>query len=203
MGVLLPTPGASPGEQGGPGGGSTAGSPLQRLPFQGSRSCWAASAKYEGGAGQAGPDWATPAGALGQGEDGTSRGADEVAPERRALSAQPTGAHGCPVLPAPRPCRATPVVPAAARAPARPWPPLPPLRAGGGPCRPSPATSRCLQRPPACPVHGSLLLGHGDGRLGAGRLLLGRGRAAFYAPSCVNRDWDGPVPAGLPVCAAR
>lgn len=28
----------------------------------------------------------------------------------------------------------------------------------------------------------------------------GRGRVAFYAPSRVNQDWDGPFPAGLPVC---
>lgn len=28
----------------------------------------------------------------------------------------------------------------------------------------------------------------------------GQGRAAFYAPSRVNQDWDGPFPTGLPVC---
>lgn len=108
--------------------------------------------------------------------------------EPPALSPQVPAVRGAsaegtrPVQPAPRPCGAAPAIPAAARAPAQPWPPLPPPRAGGGPCRPSPAASGRLWRPPACPVCGSLLLGHGAGRLGAGRLLPGRGRAAFYAP---------------------
>lgn len=94
-GGLLPTPGASPGEQGGPGGGLMAGSPLHQLPFHRSRSCWAAQRRVRGWSRPGwSPDRAAPVGALGQGEDGTSRGDDEVAPERRAPGAQPTGARG-------------------------------------------------------------------------------------------------------------
>lgn len=93
-GGLLPTPGASPGEQGGPGGGPAAGSPPHQLPFHRSRSCWAAQRRVRGWSRPGWrPDRASPAGALGQGEDGTSRGDDEVALERRAPGAQPTGAR--------------------------------------------------------------------------------------------------------------
>ena len=196
-------------------GGRWQGHHCTSSPSTGHRAAGTPSAKYRGGAGQVGiqtrPPLQVPLAKVRMAPVGVmmrwprSGEPPALSPQVPAVSrASALRSKGtCPVLPAPHPCRAAPAIPAAARALAQPWPPLPPPRTRGGPCRPSPAALRRLWRPPACPVCRSLLLGHGDGRLGAGRLLPGRGRAAFYAPSRVNLDWDGPFPAGLPVCAAH
>lgn len=143
VGVLLPTPGASPGEQGGPGRGSTAGSPPRWLPFQGSRSCWAAQ-RQERGWSRPGwrPDRAAPVGALGQGEDGPSRSADEVAAEWRAPGAQPTGARGQRSLPGALSPSCLLPVPAE---PPLPYLLLPAPRLG---CLPGPGVGPAAPRPP-------------------------------------------------------
>lgn len=191
--AFLPTRGL-PRESRAGSGGRARGREAAALasPSRARSSCRAAQRKRPGRAGQTGMQAVPPpAGALGPGEDGTRGGMmrwpqlaecspSELSPRCPRSTEPAEGRSSCP-SPSP-PSEAAPAVPGAAPGLARPWPPLLPPQARVGPY-PSPAALRQPPRPPACPVGWSLGLGHGDGGLGAGRLLPERGRAAFYAPA--------------------
>lgn len=123
VGVLLPTQGFPGRAEAGPRkGSSTAGSPPRWLPFQGSTELLGCPAPRTGvEQARLASDRAAPVGALGQGEDGPSRvpmrwprsgEPPALSPDARGQRSLP-GALS-PSLPASRPCRAAPAVPAAA-----------------------------------------------------------------------------------------